>query len=170
MDKLTGLFELQSFMTRFDDEVKRAARFDRPLGFLLVSWARQQEFQEYSQWTAKGYGMLRQLANVLKKNMRDIDVAARVDGEMLAALLPETNLAGTKIVAERFCRDAACHEFVGESFENVVLLSVNAGYVAFPEHSDDAHELLFMARQGLELARQAGFNIATEGQKDVAAP
>jgi diguanylate cyclase (GGDEF)-like protein len=166
MDQLTGLLEMHAFMTRFEDEIHRAARFSRPLSFVLVGWAREQEFPTYKQWTAKGSGTLRQLAQVLKSSLRDIDVGARLDGEVLAALLPETDLAGARVVAERFCREAACHEFLGESLEDVILLSVNSSYVAFPNHSDDPNELIFMARQGLEKARQTGFNIALEGQKE----
>ena len=152
-------------MVRLDEEVKRASRFGRPLGLLVVSWATQVEFPEYAQWTRKGCGTLRQLAKLLKDSLRAIDVGGRVDGQLLAALLPETNLIGTRVVADRFCQDAARHEFMGESMEDVVLLSVSAGFSAFPEHSDDAEELLSMARQALELSQGAGYNLAFQAEK-----
>lgn len=164
MDKLTGLMELQPFLDRVEDEVRRAARFQRPLGLLVVSWARQQEFQEYHRWTSKGYGILRQLARVMKANMRDIDVGGRVDGEILAAVLPETDLAGTRVVAERLARDAGANPYTGESLDELIRLSVNVGYVAMPEHGHDPPDLLGQARWALEIAQLAGFNKAQQGE------
>lgn len=164
MDKLTGLMELQPFLDRVEDEVRRAARFDRPLGLLVVSWAHHQQFPENQRWTTKGYGTLRELAKVMKAGMRDIDVGGRVDGQILGAVLPETDLAGTRVVAERLARDAGSHPFAGESLEDTVILSVNVGYVAMPEHGQDPQDLLGQARWALELAQLEGYNRAQMGQ------
>jgi len=43
----------------------------------------------------------RGVAGILKREIRDIDIAARYGGEEFAVILPETDGAGAKIIAER---------------------------------------------------------------------
>jgi len=158
MDNSTGLLDPKDFLARVDDEARRAVRFSRPLGLIVVTWAQQQEFPESKLWISRGFGMLRQLARVISNNLRDIDVAGRVDGPILGVLLPETNLAGTRIVAQRICRDAQAFEFTGETLDDVVRLSVNAGYTAWTETqaSEHGHEMLDRARRALDRAFSLG--------------
>ena len=45
--------------------------------------------------------VLQYVANVLRDNSRDVDVAARYGGEELSLILPHTDLDGTYVIADR---------------------------------------------------------------------
>ncbi len=163
MDNMTGLLEAKAFRELIEDEVRRAVRFQRPLTLLVASWSHQGP-QSFDTRTVKSYGASRQLAAIIKKHLRDVDAAGRLDGEILAALLPETGLAGALVAGRRICQEAEQHEFPGESLDDMVKLTVNVAVVACPEHGQDAQALAAAARAALERAQRDGYSLVYEGE------
>ena len=161
MDDMTGLLEKDAFRDLLEEEVRRAVRFDRPLTLLVASWSHQGP-QAFDKRTVKSYGPVRQLASIIKKGLRDVDAAGRLDGEVLAALLPETDLAGARVAAQRICRDAETHEFPGETLDDMVKLTVNVAIAAHPVHGNDARALMAHARTALERAQADGYSLVYE--------
>ncbi len=162
IDKLTGLLEQSVFLTRIRDEVHRAVRFERPVSLLLLSFAKTQKLEDFHPRMVKGYGTLRLLGNVIRLMLRDIDLAGRVDAEVLGLLLPETGLAGAKVVAEKICAKIATHEFPGETLDSLIRLEVNVGYSSYPEHGLDADILLATSQVALIRAHERGQSLAVE--------
>ncbi|MFN8612102.1 MAG: diguanylate cyclase [Vulcanimicrobiota bacterium] len=163
MDNTTGLLDHDVFMERFQDELKRAVRFNRPLALLVASWSHRGP-QSFNARTVKSYGPMLQLASIIKKGLRDVDAGGRLDGELLAAVLPETDLKGARIVAERICREAENHEFAGESLDDLIKLTVNVAIVAQPDHGTDCQVLIAEARVALERAQADGYGLVYEGE------
>ncbi|MBX3170187.1 MAG: diguanylate cyclase [Candidatus Eremiobacteraeota bacterium] len=166
MDNMTGLLDAGVFQERLEEELKRAARFQRPLALLVASWSHQGP-QAFDRRTVKSYGPIRKLSTIIKKGLRDVDAAGRMDGEILAAVLPETDLAGARIVAERICREAENYEFPGESLDDLIKLTVNVAIVAHPEHGADAQVLIAEARVALERAQHDGYGLVYEGERPI---
>ena len=54
-----------------------------------------------------GDDALRTVAELAKSHLRDTDVLGRVGGEELAWLMPESDLAGAALAAERLCASIA---------------------------------------------------------------
>lgn len=162
MDKLTGLMEPEPFQERLDEELKRAVRFNRPLALLVATWA-QKGPQEIDRRAIRSYGPVRVLAAIIKKSLRDVDAGGRLDGDILAAVLPETELAGARVVAERICKEAETHEIAGETLDDLIRLCVNVAIVSHPEHGDDAQILLAEARVALDRAQAEGYSLVYEG-------
>lgn len=156
IDKLTGLMEQAAFLEKIREEVQRAVRFERPVSLLALSFARQQKSPEFNPRLIKGYGTLRQLGNVVRLMLRDIDVAGRLDAEVLGLLLPETSLEGARVVGERICAKIATHEFPGETLESLLQLEINVGYAAYPYHGLEADILLACAQVALISAQEMG--------------
>lgn len=162
MDKLTGLMESEPFQERFDEELKRAARFSRPLTLLVATWADQGP-QEFDRRTIGSYGPVKMLAAILKRGLRDVDAGGRLDGDTLGAVLPETELAGARVVAERICKEAETHEIAGESLDDLIQLRVNVAIVSHPSHGTDSKSLLAEARRALDRAQADGYSLVYEG-------
>ncbi|ODT77130.1 hypothetical protein ABS71_02755 [bacterium SCN 62-11] len=158
---MTGLLDKDAFRTLLEEEVRRAVRFERPLTLLVASWSHQGP-QSFDKRTVKSYGAVRQLATIIKKGLRDVDAAGRLDGEVLAALLPETDLAGARVAAQRICREAEGHEFAGETLDDRIQLAVNVAIVSHPDHGNDARALMSQARAALERAQTDGYSLVYE--------
>ncbi|MFN8606120.1 MAG: GGDEF domain-containing protein [Vulcanimicrobiota bacterium] len=165
LDKLSGLLERKAFLAKVDEELKRSVRYRRPFGFLMIDLAHNHFSQDRDVRWSMGYSLLKQLAAVLKSGLRDVDVLGRFDGEIFGAALPETDVAGAAVAAERVRKVVADHWFMGTTQEDRVRVAVNVGFVTFPEHGDTLQALLEAAKGALEQAKNEGGNKVVEGQR-----
>ena len=165
IDKLSGLLERKPFMQQFDAEVKRAVRYHRAVSILLIDLDHNHFSKDRDVRWSLGYSLLKQVAAVLKSGLRDIDVLARFEGEIFAAILPETDLEGAKIAAERVRIKVEDHYFMGSQVGDKLRIAVNLGYATFPGHSDDSGVMIELARKAMEKARAEGGNVACEAER-----
>ncbi|MBB5204325.1 diguanylate cyclase (GGDEF)-like protein [Inhella inkyongensis] len=101
VDGLTGLHNRRALDERLDAEMRHAARNDKPLSVLLLDVDFFKRYNDHHGHQA-GDEALRRVAAALRGSMlRPADLAARYGGEEFACLLPETELDGALLVAER---------------------------------------------------------------------
>jgi diguanylate cyclase (GGDEF)-like protein len=105
-DPLTGLLNYGAFHHRLDQEVRRTARHDRPLSLALLDIDHFKQVNDRHGHRA-GDDALRTVAELAKSHLRETDVLGRVGGEELAWLMPESDLAGAALAAERLCASIA---------------------------------------------------------------
>jgi diguanylate cyclase (GGDEF)-like protein len=88
IDALTGLPGHRAFHERLEMEVKRSERYGSPLGMILADVAGLNSINaRYGHRT--GDHVLKEVAETLRRSIRDVDYAARYDGDSFALLLPE---------------------------------------------------------------------------------
>jgi diguanylate cyclase (GGDEF)-like protein len=100
-DVLTGLANRRSFDQRFAEMLRDCARETRPLALLLVD---VDHFKVYNDAFGHQAGddCLRAIGALLLNNAtRARDLVARIGGEEMAVIMPEVDLAGALVVAER---------------------------------------------------------------------
>ncbi len=95
---------------------------------------------------------LRNVAETIKKNLRDNDIVCRFGGEEFCALLPNTNVVAAGEVAQRICEAGA--EVVVDDFGR--LLTVSIGVATAGDYSLD--HLIHLADEALYLAKNNGRN------------
>ncbi|MBY0336347.1 MAG: diguanylate cyclase [Acetobacteraceae bacterium] len=101
-DPLTGLANRRRFTTRLDDEWRRCAREEQPLSLLIADVDRFKRFNDRYGHPA-GDRCLQGVAAALgEAARRPGDLAARLGGEEFALIMPNTDEAGARHVAERF--------------------------------------------------------------------
>jgi diguanylate cyclase (GGDEF)-like protein len=154
-DELTGLANRRRFMEVVELELKRAERFQSPLGLLLVDL---DDFKLVNDRFGHGTGdeVLRALSDVFRESLRDVDLAARLGGEEFAVLLPETDYSGAAGVAERLRASLASLELAapdGEGFG----VTASFGVAVYPE-AQSVDELLRTADAALYRAKAEGKN------------
>jgi len=133
LDKLSGLLERKAFLAKMEEELKRSVRYRRPFGFLMMDIAHNHFTQERDVRWSMGYSLLKQLAAVLKTGLRDVDVLGRFEGEIFGAALPETDVDGAKIAAERVRQAVADHWFMGTTQEDRVQIARRAQIFGPPQ-------------------------------------
>lgn len=94
-DSATGVYSATYFRHRLQQEVARAHRYGRPLTLLAVRCP-----------MAVRDEVAGRLARLLGDACRNVDLVARIDPDLFAVLLPETELGSSAAVAERIVADA----------------------------------------------------------------
>jgi diguanylate cyclase (GGDEF)-like protein len=102
IDGLTGLYNRWHFEMLSAAEWARFQRYLRPLSVLIIDVDYFKAINDRFGHDA-GDSALKIIANVCNSAKRDSDIAARIGGEEFALLLPETNEAAARIVAQRLC-------------------------------------------------------------------
>jgi diguanylate cyclase (GGDEF)-like protein len=102
-DPLTGLYNrryFESVLSEFHQEFKR---IDKPLGLLILDLDHFKNVND-NHGHVVGDIVLKEVANLLKKLVREHDVVARIGGEEFAVIAPFASENQIEPFAERFCR------------------------------------------------------------------
>jgi diguanylate cyclase (GGDEF)-like protein len=155
-DRLTQLHNGSHFRDRLQEELSRAGRFSHPLSLVLVGLDECGPC-ETGQRQALGDSVLREVASVIRRSLRDMDLAGRCEGDALAVMLPETDSHGAARVAERIRRGVESQTIlIGDSCMTTCTVSI--GVATFPDHSPTASRLFEAAERCMHSARQSGCN------------
>lgn len=154
-DGLTGLSNHRRFQERLDDEIAKVRRYGRPVSLLLTD---VDHFKGVNDTYGHPVGdkVLKGISRILKAEARDTDLPARYGGEEFTVILPETDLDGAKVIAERIRRKVEETTFQTELGPLKVTLSL--GVATFPVHGDEKQEVIDAADQALYVAKRGGRN------------
>lgn len=150
-DALTGVANRRQFFDRADEEMARARRYGRDLGFIMLDIDRFKRINDA--WGhAVGDQVLINLCVSVDPVLRQEDVFARVGGEEFAVLVPDTDLEGTYTLAERI-REKVMEEGWGE-----VDYTISAGVAKLMPEDVSAKRPLQRADAALYEAKRDGRN------------
>jgi diguanylate cyclase (GGDEF)-like protein len=124
-DGLTGLTNRRHFMQIADAELQRAQRYERPV---TVGMADLDFFKKLNDTYghAAGDAVLRSFAALMQDTLRQSDLVCRYGGEEFAFLFPESSLAETEKLAERF-RATVCDYDIRLSDGRLVRVTMSIG-------------------------------------------
>ncbi len=111
-DGLTGLFNRSHWQNCLDAEFVRSRRLSTPVALLMVDLDHFKNINDRFGHAA-GDEVLRRAADLLRSNLRCVDVVGRYGGEEFAVILPHTHGAAAQLVAERLRRALAELELPG---------------------------------------------------------
>src|SRR3954464_1136004 len=150
-DALTGLLNRRGFQELMEVETERARRSSRPLAILVGDLDHFKHLNDrYGH--AAGDLALRRFAEIASQASRRIDAVARIGGEEVALLLPETEQHAAYLLAERLRRAVKEPPRSGGGG----LPTVSFGVASFPSHAADAAALMHAADQALYAAKAMG--------------
>ena len=152
-DPLTGLANRRHFMESLEREADRCQRYLRPMSIVLLDLDHFKSVND-THGHAAGDDVLRETAVVLRSVCRDVDLAARLGGEELALLLPETEASGAGVVAERVRERIATAPHrspAGQTFQVTASLGVATALSSW-----DGEALLQAADEALYRAKAEG--------------
>lgn len=103
LDGLTGLANRRHFDETIAREWRRAARYKRPLSLALVDVDHFKQYNDTYGHLAGDECLKGVAGSLLAVSRRPSDLVARYGGEEFALVLPETDQAGARRVAESLC-------------------------------------------------------------------
>ncbi len=102
-DGLTGLSNRRAIMTELTNRFQLAVRYGRPLSVVLCDLDFFKAVNDTHGHPA-GDAVLRSFAEVVTQSFREPDLVGRIGGEEFLVLLPETEVEGARVGAERLRR------------------------------------------------------------------
>src|SRR3954454_21295146 len=156
-DELTGLYNLRHFHDTLDTELERQRRFGTNVGLVMLDIDDFKRIND-SHGHQQGDLVLIEVARALRNLSRDIDEPARYGGEEMAVILPQTDVAGAELLAERM--RTAVEDLQIDRLDGEGKLSVTAsfGVASLPFNARDKAALIAEADAALYRAKRAGKN------------
>ncbi len=153
-DKLTGLYNRHYVQEWFEQELQRAARYQRHVGVIVVDIDHFKRINDSFGHEA-GDTVLEALGALLKRCVRASEIACRYGGEEFLLVLREAPLEEIRKKAE------AIRESIKRLDLKVMDLSLGKitasfGVAAYPDHAADAEGLLRAADEALYRAKNGG--------------
>ena len=159
LDGLTGIPNRRFLDDYLRREWNRALRHERPIALILVD---VDFFKHYNDRYGhlQGDTCLKKIAHALDTNLkRSADVVGRYGGEEFLVILPETDLDGACVVAERLKQAVEALQIPHEGSGLAPYVTVSMGVSAMvPRTEGDPAILLQLADQALYQAKQSGRN------------
>jgi len=152
---LTEIFNRRRFEIVLENEFTRADRYKSPLTCLMID---VDHFKSVNDEFGHQQGdiVLREIVEIIRRSIREVDTAARWGGEEFAVLLPETTTRGALEPALRILNAVAKHGFTGLNDRQV---TVSIGVAGVPSKSiDEPEKLLNWADTALFEAKKNGRN------------
>jgi diguanylate cyclase (GGDEF)-like protein len=158
VDSTTGLFNHRYFQEHLSEEIERLQRYRRHLSLIIIDIDNFQKYNENYGY-ATGDKVLLQMANIIKDNLRKVDIICRYSGEEFAVVLPDTPLKQAAMVAEKLRDRIESAVFVERRDSPLAMarLTVSAG-VAEYNIKNNKDEFIQQTRLALDEAKQKGKN------------
>jgi diguanylate cyclase (GGDEF)-like protein len=151
-DELTGCFNRRWFEMQFERDLQMAKRISQPLSLIILDL---DNFKEINDRAGHETGdlALRLLADSVRANLRAVDTAVRYGGDEFVVILPQANIQGGLIVAERLRSRIEQIEVPGFG-----RLTASLGLATFPVHGSSRDTLLQAADRALYTSKELGRN------------
>ena len=154
-DALTGVAVRGHFMERAREELARSKRHGLACALLMTDLDLfKKKNDTYGHLV--GDVVLREVARLLQRNLRQIDLIARYGGEEFILLLLETGAERALSIAQRLRQLVEVHPI--RAYDEVLMQTISIGVAEFPSHAQALETLIERADQALYAAKRAGRN------------
>ncbi|PKL15015.1 MAG: hypothetical protein CVV50_01480, partial [Spirochaetae bacterium HGW-Spirochaetae-6] len=154
-DGLTELFNHTHFIKVFNREFKRAQRYQESLSLLMIDI---DDFKKINDRYGHLVGdtVLYEISSLCKNNLREADSIGRYGGEEFIILLPQTDLEGAKVFAERLRKLIKELRF-SPGDQKPFSVTISTGVMAFSDNNmENAEQLIEIADCCLYRAKRTG--------------
>jgi len=168
-DSLTGLYNRRYAMPHLNALIDRAVVDNSGLAVALLDIDSFKAVND-TYGHAVGDEVLKEFAERVRVNLRGMDMTARIGGEEFLGIMPETDLAGAGIVAERLRATIAAKPFkITHPEKDALDITVSIGVAIMSPMHMTAESMLQVADEALYRSKREGRNRVTLAAGPVAA-
>ncbi|MBU0951446.1 MAG: sensor domain-containing diguanylate cyclase [Elusimicrobia bacterium] len=156
-DGLTNIYNHRYFQEALRKELEKSAKYNRPLSLIFIDI---DNFKDYNDKNGhvEGDDLLKEITQLFRENIRDVDILARYGGEEFVIVLPETSRADAYQIAEKARKAVEGYTFKLAESQSQGRITVSMGVSAFPEDASSPETLIDIADKGLYKAKTIGKN------------
>lgn len=156
LDNMTDLYSHRYFHEELHKEIKRALKTGHPAAILIASTGHINEYNSIYGHLA-GDEAIKAIADVFKKNIRDIDLAARY-GNRFAVIFPEIDSNAAKKIAEKICSELISSNIFKDKKP---ALTLRIGIASLPKDVDNEMDIINLAEKNVFESKRKGGNSIT---------
>jgi diguanylate cyclase (GGDEF)-like protein len=156
-DYLTELYNYRYFYKRLREEIYRAKRFDRMLALVIFDIDNFKVFNDNYGHQA-GDEVLKNMAGLVTKSVRAIDIVSRYGGEEFCVIMPDTGFANCLIFVERLRKMIEGHKFKSKIVDEGYNITISIGGAIYPVDAQSADRLIYCSDMALLKAKSDGRN------------
>lgn len=157
-DGLTGIYNRRHLELRLSNEFDRARRYGGSFAFIMFDLDHFKKVNDNFGHLA-GDEVLCEVTRRIGKMLRTVDIFGRYGGEEFAVVLPATDMAGAKILAERLLLKVSEKPVIFRDVEIPVTISI--GISQFDTLAHAYEQLIEQADTSLYISKETGRNRAT---------
>ena len=150
-DNLTLLYNHRGFQEILSNEISRAQLNKQKLSIVMMDICNITKINR-ELGHAKGDEVIKLVAEKVRQNIREGDVAGRYGGDEIAIILPNTSGEQAKYIAEYLTYSLSCC-FI----DDIGPVKVSVGISTYPDCSDDKEKLLILAEQAMYISQAKGY-------------
>ncbi|OGO36818.1 MAG: hypothetical protein A2Z03_05350 [Chloroflexi bacterium RBG_16_56_8] len=154
-DGLTGIYNRRHFFNLAERAVNVARRYKHPVSIIMIDLDHFKQINDLHGHVI-GDQALRAIAEQSRRHIRNVDILGRYGGEEFTVLLPETNSAKARQVAERLRQSIANTQI--ETPQGFLRMTASIGIATTSDSKTDLLTLINHADQAMYGAKRAGGN------------
>ena len=155
-DGLTELYNHRYFQEQMIQNVETAKRYEKPFSLIMIDIDFFKKFND-TYGHQSGDAVLRQVAHILKKNVRSTDIVCRYGGEEMSIILTHTGKDEALITAQKIC-NAVSENPLKLVNGNDVKVTISLGVSTYPQNGETPAEMIKYADDCLYAAKEHGRN------------
>ncbi|MCI0402292.1 MAG: sensor domain-containing diguanylate cyclase [Acidobacteria bacterium] len=163
-DDCTTLYNVRHLNFVLDTEIYRSNRYDYEFSLIFMDLDHFKEVND-TYGHLRGSKLLREIAELLRANLRLVDFAFRYGGDEFVVLLPQTGREGASIVARRIYQRLNEARFLTD--EGLSLhVTASIGLASYPSDAKTKAELIRLADEAMYLVKNTSRNnvaVANQG-------
>ncbi|MBO5739199.1 diguanylate cyclase [bacterium] len=150
-DALTLLYNHRGFQEIVTNEITRSDINKQSLSIIMMDINNITKINR-ELGHAKGDEVIKVVAEKVRQNCREGDIAGRYGGDEIAIVLPNTNSSQAKYVAEFLTYSLSC-SFI----DDIGPIKVSVGVATYPDCAKDKEQLLILAEQAMYISQAKGY-------------
>lgn len=155
-DGLTELYNHRYFQEQMLQNLETGKRYNKPFSLIMIDIDFFKKFND-TYGHQSGDAVLRQVAQILKKNVRSSDIVCRYGGEEMAIILTNTDNESALITADKICKAVSEHPLKLVN-GNDVQVTISLGVSTYPNDGETPQAMIKYADECLYIAKENGRN------------
>jgi diguanylate cyclase (GGDEF)-like protein len=156
-DELTGCVNFRWTMRFLENEIARSKRYNKEMTIIMADIDHFKKIND-TYGHLVGNDVLKTFAEVIKSNVRGVDIVGRYGGEEFLIVLPEASPNQALVAMERIRSKLSQIKITSSHLKEDTEFSIkfSAGIASFPQNGTDIKDLIGVADNALYEAKRRG--------------